>query len=216
MIAGKEQAFDIRIIESSCSASAAAPSEVKKSITFSPASYISPSFRSEMNPLNLKPKKVQIKLNLAVKRTEWSALDEPLQLSFTFVNGVAKNAFSLKYSDAGIVSVSVEESSLPAKNVTEEPALKSASPELRARGEISLHVRPNALLICNFTYQLPDGDDGKNSFGLAGGPMSWTVRPVIYKEQHDNSPVTFINNDCPQNGSDGIPSTPAFFARCAL
>ncbi len=209
MIAGKPQNFTIKATGAACGSAIDAHYNGPKRIKIGVPNYKQPSFTSGVDPRS--PEII----------IDGQPQTLPYSMTINFVNGVAQNAFTIRYDDAGILSIPIQEAtaakmdSTPSTN-NEINALSNtvmeSSTNAALMGEAVMHVRPYAFAICDLvaTHRKPHA---QYTIGMAGAPIELTLRPIIWDEndkeyddpRNPGQKYVFLNNSfCNRSITEGF------------
>ncbi|MEZ8027848.1 DUF6701 domain-containing protein [Enterovibrio norvegicus] len=191
MVAGKPEKLSIEAVYGDCDPTPIPDYEGTKTLKFGEASYLQPAYLS-----GGAPKKPTINGN-----------SDEQTLNINFVDGRAKNAVTVRYADAGALSIPVEEVSTGKSQATLPSGPESKAMSEKLQGDAVLHVRPYTLAICHLSgKQNPATDNGRLS--KAGDAFSASLKPVIWKsgDRNDGGIVTLDEAYCSR------PITPSFKA----
>ncbi|MGF1708564.1 DUF6701 domain-containing protein [Enterovibrio baiacu] len=191
MVAGKPEKLSIEAVYGDCDPTPIPDYEGTKTLKFGEASYLQPAYLS-----GGAPKKPTINGNSGEQT-----------LNINFVDGRAKNAVTVRYADAGALSIPVEEVSTGKSQATLPSGPENKAMSEKLQGDAVLHVRPYTLAICHLSgKQNPATDNGRLS--KAGDAFSASLKPVIWKsgDRNDGGIVTLDEAYCSR------PITPSFKA----
>lgn len=195
MIAGKPQQFSIRAMSAGCGSMIDTTYDGKKRLVIEPANYISP-------PLSRDDKYTKNPVITGRRNGEGieEELYESIGIDVNFVQGVAQNAFSVRYDDAGIVSFNLSDSqiySLPQQN-NEQIDNENQRQKSPTQGELVMHVRPYTYAICDLNVVNPNDEYIQWTIGMAGAPIKAELRPVIWLDGDvtDSSNIIVTEEHC--------------------
>ncbi|MGF1766504.1 hypothetical protein L4D06_03835 [Enterovibrio makurazakiensis] len=168
MVAGKPEKLSIEAVYGDCDPTPIPDYEGTKTLKFGEASYLQPTYAG--GPAPTKP-------TINDKSGEQT-------LNVNFVDGRANNAVTVRYADAGALSIPVEEVSAGKSGDGDETDIPEA-PEKNAeteklRGDATLHVRPYTFAICDVKAQDKGQSKAADAFTYAGAPFSAYLRPVVW------------------------------------
>ncbi|MDD1792049.1 hypothetical protein LRP50_02795 [Enterovibrio sp. ZSDZ42] len=168
MVAGKPEKLSIEAVYGDCDPTPIPDYEGTKRLKFGEASYLQPTYTGGAAPT--KPA-------INDKSGEQT-------LNVNFVDGRANNAVTVRYADAGALSIPVEEVSAGKSGDGDETDIPEA-PEKNAeteklRGDATLHVRPYTFAICDVKAQDKGQSKAADAFTYAGAPFSAYLRPVVW------------------------------------
>ncbi|CZF78407.1 DUF6701 domain-containing protein [Grimontia marina] len=168
MVAGKPEKLTIEAVYGDCDPTPIPEYEGTKQLSIGNANYQQPNYTSAGAPH--KP---------SVNGTVGAQTIEVL-----FSKGVAKDALTLNYLDAGVLSIPVSEvqsANAAGSNSATEVEEDSKSVESRQlNGDISLHARPYTFAVCGSLPSLSDVSNLK-AFVKAGDPFTAALKPVIWQ-----------------------------------
>ncbi len=190
MIAGKPQSFSIKAMDAACGSAPDLAYTGTKRLVIDVPNYLSPK-------LDITNKYTVVPTIIWTHEGETfeEELNRPIGVDVEFIEGIAKNAFSVVYNDAGVVALSVSDPNVSKEGQrpdassapSNEPALKTASstPDALAakaptRGDFVMHVRPYTFAICDLNVTNLDDEYVQFTIGMAGAPIKALLRPVIW------------------------------------
>lgn len=191
MVAGKPEKLSIEAVYGDCDPTPIPDYEGTKTLKFGEASYLQPAYLS-----GGAPRKPTINGNSGEQT-----------LNINFVDGRANNAVTVRYADAGALSIPVEEVSTGKSQATLPSGSENKAMSEKLQGDAVLHVRPYTLAICDLSgKQSPATDNGRLS--KAGDAFSASLKPVIWKsgDRNDGGIVMLDDSYCSR------PITPSFKA----
>lgn len=184
VIAGKEVKLTIEALNKSCQSNRALQSyEGEKWLKIGETNYIEPAFSG---PAPIKP---------IVNKT-----NRPQTIKVNFTKGVAKDALSVIYRDAGTIAISITDvTPIPAAlNINPPDVPPQENPPLS--GQAILTFRPYTFAICPLNVN-KGPSTATDVFTVAGMPFSLILKPVVWmRGDQDNALPVNLNNDfCNEN-----------------
>ncbi|WP_241908581.1 DUF6701 domain-containing protein [Enterovibrio norvegicus] len=194
MVAGKPQFLSLEAVAST-SGNCEVVGNYKgiKTLAIGKVKYQSPNYLDDIEA----PEKIQF-LNVPLIKYKY----------VEFVNGLAKNAFEVKYDDAGQVSFDLYEFDLSEIEPPLPQNKETVDEDDRVRGTAFLDVRPYTLAICDINASDKGHSTASDAFTYAGAPFSVNLKPVIWLDgdKDDESKINLWSEDyCSR------PSTPSFW-----
>ncbi|USH04045.1 hypothetical protein K6Q96_01645 [Grimontia kaedaensis] len=179
MVAGKPEKLTIEAVYGDCDPTPIPEYEGRKQLSVGNASYLQPNYTSTGAPH--KPS-----VNGAVGA-------QTIEVQFS--KGVAKDALTLNYSDAGVLSIPISEvqstNAAGSDSATDVDEDSKGVESRQLNGDVSLHARPYTFAICGSLPSLSDVSSQK-AFIKAGDPFTATLKPVIW--QSGDLTGTALNN----------------------
>ncbi|KKD60071.1 hypothetical protein RN22_12895 [Grimontia sp. AD028] len=168
MVAGKPEKLSIEAVYGDCDPTPIPEYQGTKQLSIGNANYQQPNYTSSG-----APHKPSVNETVGVQT-----------IVVEFSKGVAKDALTLNYSDAGVLSIPVSEvqsASVASSNSATEVEDDSNGVESRQlNGDISLHARPYTFAVCGSLPSLSDVSSQK-AFVKAGNPFTATLKPVLWQ-----------------------------------
>ncbi|WP_028023146.1 DUF6701 domain-containing protein [Enterovibrio calviensis] len=199
LVAGKPETLSIEAFYGDCDDSTILDYTGEKTLHIGDVRYLQPSSSGAANPI--RPEVGVIESN-RVKGEQ--------TLKITFDKGVASNAVSVSYDDAGVIALPIRELTNPQSKIKSGIEQSESANErvVGLSGEALLSFRPYTLAICDLIAS-PEADAAKGQFSKAGEPFLATLRPIIWKKG-GVAPSYVVPWEQDQCNPVVYPSTPSF------
>ncbi|WP_197475404.1 DUF6701 domain-containing protein [Grimontia celer] len=168
MVAGKPEKLTIEAIYGDCDPTPIPEYEGRKQLSVGNASYQQPNYTSTGAPH--KPS------------VNGTVGEQTIEVEFS--KGVATDALTLNYSDAGVLSIPISEvqsaNAAGSDSATEVEEDSNGVESRQLNGDVSLHARPYTFAVCGSLPSLSDVSNQK-AFIKAGDPFTVTLKPVVWQ-----------------------------------
>ncbi|EOD80395.1 MSHA biogenesis protein MshQ [Grimontia indica] len=168
MVAGKPEKLTIEAVYGDCDPTPIPEYDGTKQLSVGNASYQQPNYTSTRAP----------------HKPSVNGIVGARTIDVEFSKGVAKDALTLNYSDAGVLSIPISEVQSANATSSDSPTeVEEDSKGVESRllnGDISLHARPYTFAVCGSLPSLSDVSSQK-AFVKAGNPFTATLKPVVWQ-----------------------------------